>query len=140
MKKASIDTQLGTLEASTVGTRDYPGIDIKMDGNPYFSEHQTIRIPQFCKTLGLVDQSWHNDACPKAERVLNRDIDEVLRLWVAEDALEDREIDMPRFIIEHVRNESEHTDGNAPQLYSGDDAAACEAAIVEFLAARSSVA
>jgi hypothetical protein len=58
----------------------------------YFNDvaGEAISFPQFLRDRGLIDESWHNDACPKAVKQLPDGT--VLAVWVENDDPEKREI------------------------------------------------
>ena len=102
-----------------------------------YTQHPNIAIPDFLQAEPWQDASWKNDVCAKSLLEFNPGDDhECLRVWVAEDNPADREYpDGPKFILEHVRTEDEHTNGEALELYRGDDAENVRVLIETFLAA-----
>lgn len=103
-----------------------------------FSAFPDISIPAFMQEAGWDDNSWRNDVHPKGQFPLALPYeDEVVRVWVAPAAVEDREYpECPRFIVEHVRTEDEHTDGQAPILYQGESEVEAAEACDRLISAR----
>jgi hypothetical protein len=102
-----------------------------------YRQHPTCEIPPFLQGEGWFDNSWRNDTCANSLFEFDEATQEALRVWVAEEKPADREYpDGPRYIVEHIRKESEYLDGEALVLYSGEDAAAAEAAVRQFMEAR----
>jgi hypothetical protein len=57
-----------------------------------------IEFPEWLRGLAFADESWHNDACPKAVRELTDG--RHLVVWVAEDRAADRELtSMKKFTV-----------------------------------------
>lgn len=97
----------------------------------YYQEHPTIAIPASLQRSGWEDRSWHNDVCAKSDYELDPKTQECFRVWVAEENASEREYpDSFRFLLEHVRNEDEDTNGEALELYQGDSEADLQLAIV----------
>ena len=107
-----------------------------------FREYQNIEIPDFCRAEdGWSDQSWHNDACAKAEKPLVPGQEyPKLRLWVEADDLVEREYeDSPKYALEVVHDESQECDGRASMIYYGGDAAVLTVAVSAWSSAYDKV-
>ncbi len=101
----------------------------------YYYQHPGIEIPKFLQGDKWVDNSWRNDTCAKSELELDATTMESIRVWVEREDKADREYpeDGARFVVEHVRNEEEHTSGEARVLYQGESEGIAESAVEEFL-------
>jgi hypothetical protein len=93
-----------------------------------FKDWPSIEFPDWLRSLGFEDRSYHNDACGRAEFPLSPDANEQgfpkLQCWVEHEEVAQREHGGPRFELDVILKQDDEGD----LLYQGDDPDACEAA------------
>lgn len=105
-----------------------------------FNQHPSVKVPAFLQRKGFDDDSWRNDACAKCTvdfpGTKFAKFESGLCIWVSEVEPSEREMaeDWPRFVVQHVRNEDEWTNGEAELIYEGESEADAAKAVFEMLA------
>ncbi len=102
-----------------------------------FGEHPEVDFPAALHERGFVDESWHNDACAKAERAVFDDGREYprLRAWVDVSQVGLREMQDQFYVVVIEDVETDDFD-DADVVYNGDDEDAMARAVDAYLAKR----
>ncbi|WP_165729116.1 hypothetical protein [Pseudoalteromonas sp. 31A1] len=75
----------------------------------------------------LIDKSWHNDQCPSFYFNVS---EQFYVLWVDDADIEQREEDMPRYVIVEAINEGSNEE---PEIYAGNGELAFECETFDVL-------